>query len=190
MNCDKCGKEANIEIWVYSSEKAKKIHLCMECYTQSLKEGGLLPDTGAADGDSGKGFKYFQEILSDLVSVVLDTDENKDDEQRCSFCGSTYHHIAKSGKFGCDNCYREFYENAKKSMMRTQGSDRHTGRTPKQYHQIRELKDVIRGKEDELKSMVRDEDYEGAAGARDELVTLRTELEEMRGKLHGGIDQR
>ncbi|MDO5649218.1 MAG: UvrB/UvrC motif-containing protein [Gallicola sp.] len=190
MKCDKCDKEAVIEINILSEEGSAKIALCESCYQDYIEQ---FDQPLMKDGTGEEDFKFFQQILSELVSSMLVPEETKEkildrhseelgekrDEKACSRCGTSFSWILKNGKFGCDHCYEEFRTSIDQILLQTQGTNDHKGKIPERYEGLRSIKKEIREKEDELKEMVYEEKYEEAASLRDKLKELKNELLEV-----------
>ena len=191
MKCDRCDRDGIIEINTYIDGKESKISLCEECYKNYLKE--MKFPTMELDGED-KQFKFFQQILSDLVSSMFlssgespITIENKgytDQTKKCSHCKTDFAWILKNGKFGCDHCYQEFRDAIEQILLQTQGSGEHKGRIPVRYEGLESLRLEIKEKEEELNQLVFDEKYEEAASVRDSLKELKEELIQADGELN------
>ena len=49
---------------------------------------------------------------------------------RCTRCGISFEEIARSGKVGCADCYRQFREKLAPTVERLHGKADHVGKTP------------------------------------------------------------
>lgn len=187
MKCDKCDQDAVIEINVLSDEGSAKIALCESCYQNYIEE---FDQPMIENGSGDEEYKFFQQILSELVSSMLvpeetekavlemhseDLEENKT-SKNCSHCGTSFSWILQNGKFGCDHCYEEFRNSIDQILLQTQGTNEHKGKVPEIYEGLRTIRKEIRDKEDQLREMVYEEKYEEAASLRDELKDLKSEL--------------
>ena len=196
MKCDKCDNEANFEIHLIGGSGKKTIRLCKDCYMNYMND--FIPSGELGD----ENFKYFQDILSDLIGSILDkkTDFNintvdnpsasilEDDikeDKKCSSCGISLSEIVKTGKLGCSQCYEDFKSEVGEILVQTQGASEHKGKVPEKYEGLIIIKNEIEKKEEKLKDLIVNEDYEGAALIRDEIKGLRINLEKVDGELNG-----
>lgn len=193
MKCDKCNNEANFEIHFIGNEN-KTISLCKDCYAKYI--GSLMPNGKSGNDD----FKYFQEILTDLIGSILNTkmeqskdlvqqgknNENLDNsDKKCSNCGTSLSEIITSGKFGCSQCYEDFKEEVGDILIKNQGAKEHKGKVPEEYKAVVLIKEEIEEKEEKLKNLIVNEDYETAAIIRDEIKKLKLNLENSNGDIDG-----
>lgn len=185
MKCDKCNNEANFEIHFIDNENKKTIHLCKDCYTKNISE--FMPKLNL----EGENFKYFQEILSDLIGTIISSNVKKnleegktssDDIKICSNCGTSLEEIISKGKFGCSQCYEDFKDEVTEILLQTQGDMKHKGKVPERYEGIITLEGEIEAKEEILKDLIVSEDYEKAALVRDEIKSLKKDLEKISGE--------
>ena len=193
MRCDKCDNEANFEIHLIGGSGKKTVRLCKDCYMNYMNE--FLPD-----GEFGEeNFKYFQDILSDLIGSIIDknldiskiedeikekSETEKNSDKRCSNCGMSLPEIVKSGKIGCSQCYEDFESEVGKILTQTQGKSEHKGKVPKKYEGLIVVRNKIEKKEEELQELITSEDYENAALIRDEIKELKIDLENINGKIN------
>lgn len=93
---------------------------------------------------------------------------------RCEKCGSTFNDIVNSGKIGCADCYRTFYDKLLPSLQRIHGKTRHEGKTPKAVKvETDSTESKISRLEKELKDAVERQDFEKAARIRDEIKAIK-----------------
>ncbi len=95
--------------------------------------------------------------------------------KRCSLCGTSYDDIAKSGKCGCPECYKEFHQNLIPRIQKTHGNIKHIGKTPAVV--FKPLQSDINNLRDELKLLIEQENYEQAAIVRDKIKALEAALQ-------------
>ncbi len=176
MKCDRCNKDASIQLVVMEDGQEKKtIHLCTEC-AQEAMSSSFQPQDGA------EGYQYFQDSLKKLIGVFFDEAKTHihgavGDEKNCSFCGAGFSDIMETGRFGCDRCYKEFSDQVRETLRMTQGATKHIGDVPPGYREKKILMDQIEQNKQKLQDMILVEDYEGAAQMRDTVKQLTAQLE-------------
>ena len=161
MLCERCKKNvATTHIRSVINGKKTEKHLCSEC---AASEGMSIYDTDLSG------------MLSTMFGDVLSLNP-KSAQVRCQCCGSTFGDIASTGKAGCPDCYRTFYNEFLPYLNRVHGSVKHIGKTlavadkpaQKQEDEITTLKR-------ELSNLVREEKFEQAAQVRDRIKRLEAE---------------
>lgn len=161
MLCQNCGKnEATTHLKRIINGETAETHLCSQC-ASALGYGSMFPGLGLNLGDLFTGF--FGDIpVSRLSSRVI----------RCEKCGCSFDDIAKSGKIGCADCYKTFYDKLQPSLARIHGKTEHQGKFPmgageevKHAHKLAELKE-------ELGRAIDEQNFEKAAQLRDEIRAM------------------
>lgn len=173
MLCERCKKnEATIFYKETVNGVTKSYSLCRECAAEAESAGeigtvhmdGLFaPPSLGIDSLFGSLFGVPQYAAKKAVGEV----------KKCSLCGSTFPDLVNSGKVGCPHCYDVFADELDATIREIHGTTTHTGAAPKRFRHDRELKKKIQKLEDELKSVISNENYERAAEIRDELKALR-----------------
>lgn len=163
MLCQNCGKyEATTHVKRIINGEAAEAHLCSGCAKMLGYEdvfggfGNIFGSfLGSFLGDTGVG---------SLSARTL----------KCEKCGSTFNDIVESGKIGCAECYKTFYEKLLPSLQRIHGRTRHEGKIPNKIA-VKEdnLKEQIEKLEEELKTAVEAQNYETAALLRDRIKELK-----------------
>jgi protein arginine kinase activator len=164
MVCDRCGqRQATIYLTkVVNGDKAE-LHLCKQC---------------AEQGDS----EFFKDmslvsILANLASIQPRPAEATPPVV-CPDCGFNLDRFRREGRLGCEQCYRQFASELMPMMRKIHGSLQHTGKRPgavageeptvkMKAKRLEELKQ-------QLKMAVKAEEYERAAGLRDEIRAMET----------------
>lgn len=114
MLCQCCGKNpATTNIKIISNGKLAEYALCPECALQ-LGCGNFLAMFGFGLGELGSA--VFTAERSGAV--------------RCGCCGSTLGDIMRSGRAGCPQCYRTFYDRLLPIIRQIHGSGEHRGKRP------------------------------------------------------------
>jgi protein arginine kinase activator len=167
MLCQHCKQnEATTHIRRVINGAAEEYHLCAAC----AKEAGL----GAQFAAPEFGFH-----LSDLFSGFLGSSlrgQGSPSPARCELGGSSLHEIIQSSRVGCARCYETFAGQLRPTLQRIHGGAlRHTGKTPgadPAEAARRQLQTRIERLRGEIAGAVQAEDYERAAGLRDEIRKL------------------
>ncbi len=156
MYCEKCGKNhATTHIKTVVNGIAKEYNLCSLC--------------AAEHG-------YSANSLSGMLASVLgdfSKNENMAQQTRCSLCGATFRDIAKTGKVGCAECYKTFYNELLPYLKRVHGSVNHIGKVPNSAPlAVVEDKTTVEQLRKELAKLVSEENYEQAAVIRDKIKEM------------------
>ena len=186
MLCEQCGeREANVVIRENRNGSVTERHLCAQC-AQSSELGSLFDEIP------------FVRILTGILGMA-GTSRRKEEEEdfsavTCPSCGTGYDSFVKNGRFGCPDCYSTFGILMDGGIKKIQGSDRHTGKRPKQAGgapapeevraaetpgQPEELsrEETVRVLRERLAEAIAEEEYEEAARLRDEIRSLEKEAE-------------
>ncbi len=163
MNCERCGKhEAAIQVEAFDGKQGQTLYLCAEC----ARESGNSPAFSANPFMAG--------LLDSLEHSGLKVEYIR--TTACAKCGTTYSQYRQTGTLGCGACYEAFAEKLKPLIRRTQGSERHVGKSPARMQGSLGIQRQIRLQREELESAVQAEDYERAAKLRDKIRLLEAEL--------------
>lgn len=195
MLCEKCKiREANIKYTEIINGVKTEHNLCSHC----AREMDFGQYTAMLDGEFPLG-----QLLSGLLGLEEDEEENDARSKVvCPTCGTSFDEFVDSSRFGCPDCYGVFDLFIKDQMKQLQGSEEHKGKQPKYCSIIgqepqeeeagegsakskdaagllnqeaadsRQKREISR-LEAELKSALSREDYETAAGLRDEIRALK-----------------
>jgi protein arginine kinase activator len=102
--------------------------------------------------------------------------DHEHEEMRCPNCGLEFRSFKKTGLLGCSVCYEYFAEYLVPSIKRVQGGLVHVGKFPKhaaiEMPNKRKLETLKRRLQEEIAK----ENFEEAAGIRDEINQLRREM--------------
>ncbi len=167
MICQNCGKnEATTHVKQVVNGDTTEKHLCTQC-AQHLGYGDIFSGFGLNLDDLFGGF------LGDTMQKLTATNE-----QRCPTCGNTFRDIANSGRLGCSNCYRTFYDKLLPSIQRIHGRIKHSGKQISVPDSISNNND----KESEINNLdalkaqlaqaVENQEYEQAAIIRDKIKEI------------------
>lgn len=162
MKCQNCEKkEATIKYFENVNGNKKTFNLCYDCY-KSLKFSGFS--------------NTFTPTLFDIPEFVTE-------KSRCELCGNTFENYANTGLFGCPNCYSAFENKLDKLFLKIHGKNRHEESLNKKIGNINIKKEKSSSKintkeykienlKQEIKDLIKEENYEKAAIIRDEIKKL------------------
>lgn len=164
MLCQNCGKnEATTHIKQIINGDMAESHLCAQC-AKSL---------GYSDVFSGFGLDL-SELLGGFFGDMMPSLRGRKTE-RCPKCGTAFNDIVRSGKVGCAECYRTFYDELLPSIQRIHGRIKHNG---KSSHSAAEkpktetTEEKIERLKSEMDKAVAAQEFEQAAKLRDEIKNL------------------
>lgn len=176
MLCDHCHKnEATIHIEKIHNGKREKINLCAECAKKEAPEGAL---------------NAFGVNLADILFKGFGKKNAPDPEENasiapapeivCPECGWDFAKFkASDGQLGCPECYKSFSPVIDEVLDKVQRGPVHVGKRPGRNLAGRTtLTFELEKAEQELKELVRREEYEKAAVCRDRIIELKRALGE------------
>ena len=170
MTCDECGiNQASIKIMTLVNGEKRERHLCAECMNQIKKQFTAM-DISALAG-----------LLSSILQVAQ-TDKPESDEAGkpdiiCPVCNISYENFRDTGFLGCADCYVAFREPLEAMLKRVHGHTQHVGRIPGGATGDLSIRLKIDGLKQQLGRAIAEEAYEQAASLRDEIRTLKRQLE-------------
>ena len=158
MLCQNCGKnEATTHIKRVVNGETAETHLCVSC----------AEHLGYGDMFSGFGFNldgFFGGLLGETMPLL-----GAEREEKCPKCGYTFSDIAKSGKLGCADCYRKFYDKLLPSLQRIHGKGTHMGKKPNGNIDSQNKLNVLK---EQLEEAIREQNFESAVKIRDEINSI------------------
>ena len=175
MLCERCNKKkASVFYRESIGGRERAFRLCGEC-ADALEEAGELEDVSA----SVAGF-IAPRFLSDEGRFLLpfhgaDADAEHA-EAVCTACGMPFAEVAATGQVGCAACYVRFGGELERAIRSAHGRAEHTGRVSAGFRARQEREARLTGLKKQLKDAVSREDYESAAGLRDQIRALEAEL--------------
>ncbi len=164
--CHRCSKPATLHITELREGGVQELHLCESCAQQYLNSAS---DTESADSPEGITDKLpagMQEGLEELDHLV------------CPNCGISFREFRSQGRLGCPHDYIAFERELVPLLENIHGATQHVGKYPKRAPDSSQRQFELIKLRNELKSAVDDEDYERAAGLRDQIRILEAELSE------------
>lgn len=163
MLCENCGRrEATTHIKRLENGEAVECHLCSEC------AGNL----GYDDFFSDFGLNLSELFTSFFGDSALRLSEKV---ERCETCGSSWSDIVRTGKVGCADCYRKFYEKLLPSIERIHGRVSHSGKAPLNTSKRKQpsKEEIIEKLKAEMEKAVSEQNFEKAAEIRDRIKLIK-----------------
>ncbi len=161
MLCDICHKNhASIHMTEIINGEVKELHICDAC----------AQNKGMIKNNNSFGLADFLAGLTDFGVTPKDTEKLDDFDLRCPKCGLSFEDFKKVGRLGCGDCYDAFKDGLAPLLRRIHGSSRHAGNIPKKTKinsKIAETINNIGDLEEQLKTAIKNEEFEDAARLRD-----------------------
>ena len=151
-------KPATVHLTQIVGDKMQKVDLCEEC----AKAKGFNDPTSFAMADLMLGLGASQELDPSAAGTEL----------KCARCGFSQADFKKSGRLGCPDCYKTFAEGLSGLLKTMHKGTRHIGKAPEALRATRENSDRLKSLQKKLAKAIEGEDYEMAAGLRDEIKSL------------------
>ena len=168
MLCQRCGmNEANVSYTQVLNGNKIKLYLCHKC---------------AKDLNLDMNFQFdFNDVFGTFFEEPLVIQKMQQEEKlACDKCGTTYEEFAKTGIFGCENCYKVFGNHLETVLKRLHGANRHVGKKQEKSMPKIKVKNPKLKELEELKiklaECIKKEEYEQAAIYRDQIKALEKEL--------------
>ncbi len=154
--CQECGeREATVHLTILVDGDPTQRHLCERCYE---KQDGVPPLSPT-------------KILSQLIGAIAPELQLLSVKQ-CPRCGINYLEFRQTLNLGCPNDYEVFAPALDEILGRMHAGNRHMGKVPRGAAQRIALGPRLKVLRRQLEQAVRVEDYEGAAGLRDQIREL------------------
>lgn len=170
MLCDRCQKrQAQVHVTQVMNNSKKQMHLCPTCAAELQAENfGFAPQLNLHDFLAGLINHHF--TGSNIKPNALP-------QIRCEKCGASETQVAKSGLFGCSECYTQFGGGVQPLLKRIHGSGSHMGKVPVRTGGKALLSKEIRILKGQLQEAVRHEEFEKAAKIRDRIKELEMQIQ-------------
>ena len=164
MDCDNCGKPAKVHLTQLVGGKVKKVALCNEC----AQTKGVTDPTGFALADMLLGGAS---TSSGAVATLAPT-PGGGTARSCPQCGFTMADLKKVRRFGCGVCYQTFREEVNQMIRGMHKGPTHCGKVPEGLMEMHQRNQRLEELRTWLDQAVSTENYEEAAGLRDEIRQL------------------
>ena len=164
MLCQSCGKNiANTHIKKVINGEVKEYMLCEEC-AEKMGYGNLFNDF-SFDFDNFLG-SFFTENIPHKLNI---------ESKRCKNCGSSFEDISNTGKVGCANCYKVFYDQLVPSIKRIHGNTKHVGKMAESVDDNKKVENKLQELKLQLEKAIEKQEFEKAAELRDKINELKGE---------------
>lgn len=166
MQCDECGKPANVhEIRVENGMKTER-HLCSECAAQA----GLTAQEAHVDAPTNP-----VEMIKQVLAAGPEMEVRA--APQCPTCGSTFARFRKMALLGCPDCYQALEVPLQPLILRSQAAEarelpEHQGLHPSSFKSASQPAKTLIRLERELQGAIHAEQYERAADLRDKIRKL------------------
>src|SRR5258706_10075592 len=164
MLCQICGKNpAVLHFTQIVENKMSEYHLCEVCaeekgFTEPVKPLKEKFDVAAA--------------FAGMINSMTSNEEERVGSVQCPRCGLLYSAFKETGRLGCSECYNAFQFQLRPLLRRIHGDTRHRGKSPTRGGAVESGTRHIQRLHDELQRAVEREEFEKAAGIRDEIKRL------------------
>jgi protein arginine kinase activator len=159
--CEGCQKEATIHLTQHVNGVLKKVDMCTSC-------------PNAKKIDDPTGFS-----LADQLLGIGGPEEMRParDEKVCPDCGFSEPEFKKSGRLGCPTCYTAFAASLNPLLHNMHPGDRHVGKMPERFRAVEMRRAELLRLQQQLDEAVETEDFEAAARLRDDINSLKAQLQ-------------
>ena len=164
FQCDLCDKKATVFLTQLVEGEMKKMCLCEEC----AEEKGVTDPAGFSLADSVMG----EEAVSDSGDIITISDEGVP----CPVCGFTFNKFQQVGRLGCSECYNTFDDVISRRLKGMHKGTVHVGRVPEGLVEAHARQQRLDQLQERLEQAVAAENYEEAAGLRDEIHEIETSV--------------
>ena len=164
MKCDFCDSKATVFLTQLIEGQSKKVCLCEPC----AQERGVTDPTG---------FSLADLLLGDLTGVPgttpgITTGPGPGGNKKCPACGFTLEDLHRVRRFGCAECYTTFREDISPMLRGMHRGATHVGKVPEGLMALQFKHQRLQDLRSRLEQAIASENYEEAAGIRDEIHSL------------------
>lgn len=171
--CQECQQQpATLHFTKILNGEKNEIHLCDKC----SQEKGEIFLTGGNTGFS------INDLLAGLLNVdqgVVPAKKNQFQSEEilhCENCQMSYPQFARTGRFGCSDCYSAFQQQLEPILKRLHsGNSTHIGKIPVRSGESIALRKQIEELQRQMKVCIQKQEFEKAAELRDEIKRLEKE---------------
>ena len=164
MLCQEChNATASVHVKKRQGDDEVSIHLCRAC-AQKMGWNDPLEDAKFPLA------QFISSMMNDMTAGVT-RDRADDIDAKCSECGLSFQEFSRTGRLGCGHCYESFRASMQELLRRIHGNTTHVGRRPQSAPKEKPPTQsvTLRQLKADLDRAIADEDFERAAGLRDEI---------------------
>ncbi|WP_044023090.1 UvrB/UvrC motif-containing protein [Bacillus sp. SG-1] len=173
MICQECNERpATLHFTKIVNGEKTEVHLCERC----AKEKGEM---FMFDGSPAFSVNSLLSGLLNLSPAMKQQEAQipKQEVLQCGKCKMTFQQFINVGRFGCSNCYETFKDELTPILRRVHsGNVEHHGKIPARMGGTIHLKKKLTSLRAQLQQLIQDEEFEQAAGVRDEIRALEKEI--------------
>ncbi|WP_409252505.1 UvrB/UvrC motif-containing protein [Bacillus sp. SCS-153A] len=173
MICQECNERpATLHFTKIVNGEKTEVHLCEKC----AKEKG---DMFMFEGSPAFSVNSLLSGLLNLSPAMKQQEAqiHKKEVLQCDKCKMTFQQFINVGRFGCSNCYETFKDELTPILRRVHsGNVEHHGKIPSRMGGTIHLKKKLTSLRAQLQQLIQDEEFEQAAGVRDEIRSLEKEI--------------
>lgn len=170
MVCDFCDKKASVFLTQLVDGQMKKVCLCESC----AKERGVTDPTGFSLADVLlSGLPGPKAVIPQAPAAAV-----QGAVKQCPSCAFTLEDLRRVRRFGCSECYKTFQDELSTILRGMHKGSSHVGKVPKGVMEQQVLDQRLEELRSRLEQAVVSENYEEAAGLRDEIRQI---------EIHAGI---
>ncbi len=157
FKCDKCGRDATVQITEIEDGQKIEKHLCEEC--------------AATEGVTIKAQVPLKKLLEGML--LQSAAEKEFENLACDVCGISFAEFREHQLLGCPNDYQVFEHVLVPLLKRAhEGASEHVGKIPVNAEAGQRRQNELLRLRGRLKEAVGNEDYEAAAALRDRIKEL------------------
>ena len=162
MKCDFCDSKASVFLTQLVEGQMKKVSLCETC----AKERGVTDPTGFSLADLLLGG------ITGELGGLGGGQSPAGGSKICPACGFTLEDLRRVRRLGCAECYSAFREEISPMLRGMHKGASHVGKVPEGLMALQFKHQRLQDLRSRLEQAVASENYEEAAGIRDEIHTL------------------
>lgn len=165
MKCHFCDNKASVFLTQMVEGQTQKVCLCEKC----AHERGVTDPTG---------FSLADLILSGLSAAAKAAQSGESaprssaTEKKCPSCGFRLEDLQQVRRFGCAECYTAFRDEVVPLLRNMHRGSTHVGKVPEGLVAMQVKHQRLKDLRSRLEQAITSENYEEAAGIRDEILSL------------------
>jgi protein arginine kinase activator len=165
MKCDFCDSKATVFLTQMVEGQTQKVCLCEKC----AQERGVTDPTG---------FSLADLLLSGLSAAAKAAQSGEASHRpgasgkQCPVCGFRLEDLQQVRRFGCAECYNAFRDEVVPLLRNMHRGSTHVGKVPEGLVALQVKTQRIKDLRARLEQAIAAENYEEAAGIRDEILSL------------------